>query len=367
VVSKETGENINEPVETETPTPTPTPTATPVETETSEPMETDQPTGEPPDEPTPTPTPITTPEPPKEFDEDDAVGYYLIIDGKAVQLFKFNREGMDYYAEVLNKYHEVLGDEVTIYSLIPPTASEFVKLRRYSDITDSQNDAMDYLQGRLDDAIVTVNVYDELNRHKDEYIYYKTDHHWTALGAYYGYRAFMEAIGEVPVELERYETAQVENFLGSTYTKTLNKELEKNPDTIHLYFPFNEYEYTMHTGSDTRTADIIDMSYAGEGKDKYLMFMSTGGATWSVIKTDVDNGKKILVMKDSFGNAWVPYLLSHYEEIYVVDARFYNKYATGLTIPEFIREYEISELLFLFYMEDVNWTKFMNGVEGHLD
>jgi hypothetical protein len=51
----------------------------------------------------------------------------------------------------------------------------------------------------------------------------------------------------------------------------------------------------------------------------------------------------------------------------VVDARFYNKYATGLTIPEFIREYEISELLFLFYMEDVNWTKFMNGVEGHLD
>ena len=109
------------------------------------------------------------------------------------------------------------------------------------------------------------------------------------------------------------------------------------------------------------------MSYAEGSSDKYLIFMSTGGATWSVIKTDVHNGKKIMVMKDSFGNAWVPFLLPHYEEIFVEDASFYINYTTGMTIPEFIEEHGIQELVFLFYMEDVNWTKFMNGVESHLN
>lgn len=317
--------------------------------------------------PSPEKTPAPTPKPtPREFGEDETVGYYLIVDGKAVQLFKFNREGMDYYAEVLNKYHNVLGDKVTLYSVIPPTNSEFVKLRKYADITDSQNDAMDYLYSRLDPGIIPVNVYDALNRHKDEYIYFRTDHHWTALGAYYGYCAFMETTGREPVPLDRYETVQVEGYLGSSYTKTLNKDLEKNPDTIYLYLPFSQYEYVMYYGDTAQTADLIDMSYAEGSGDKYLIFMSTGGATWSVIRTDVHNGKKILVMKDSFGNAWVPFLLPHYEEIYVVDARFYSKKATGMTIPEFIEKHGIQELVFLFYMEDVNWAKFMNGVESHL-
>lgn len=371
VITHESGEVIN----TEKPTPEPTPkvTVTPSPQQsnvpaTDEPVDSNQPepTVTPSPEPTPTPVPEPT-EPPKEFGENDTVGYYLIIDGKAVQLFKFNREGIDYYTEVLNKYHDVLGEDKTIYSMIAPTAGEFAILRRYSDITDSQNDAMDYLYNRLDPGIVPVNVYDELNKHKDDYIYFRTDHHWTALGAYYGYRAFAESAGFEPVSIDRYETIQVEGYLGSSYTKTLNKDLLKNPDTINLYMPFTEYEYTMYNRYSTGTADIIDLSYADSDRDKYLIFMSTGGATWSSIKTDVKNGRKILVMKDSFGNAWVPFLLPHYEEIYVVDARFYNKDVTGFNILQFMEEYDIPELVFMFYMEDVNWTAFMNNVEKHLE
>ena len=372
VITHESGENINTGGKTPDPTPAPSAKPTPVQTDnpaTQTPVESKNPGSEPTQEATPEPTPSPTPEPtqpPKEFGEEDTVGYYLIIDGKAVQLFKFNREGIDYYTDVLNQYHEVLGEDKTIYSMIAPTAGEFAILRRYSDITDSQNDAMDYLYSRLDPGIIPVNVYDELNKNKDEYIYFRTDHHWTALGAYYGYRAFAESAGFDPVSLERYETVQIEGYLGSSYTKTLNKDLLKNPDTIDLYLPFTEYEYTMYYRYSTVDAEIIDLSYAEGDRDKYLIFMSTGGATWSVIKTDVNNGRKILVMKDSFGNAWVPFLLPHYEEIYVVDARFYNQDVTGLNIPEFMDEYDISELVFMFYMEDVNWTTFMNNVENHL-
>lgn len=365
VVARENTGSINDPVPTNETLPEATPQATPTASPAGEAA---PPTSSPePQQQSQTPEPTPTPTPARTFEEDETVGYYLIVDGKAVELFKFNREGMDYYAKVLNEYRERLGEDVTVYSMIPPTASEFIKLKKYKDITDSQNDAMDYLYGMLDPGIVSINVYDALNQHKDEYIFFKTDHHWTALGAYYGYEAFMEATGRIPVPLEQYETAQVENYLGSSYTKTLNKELEKNPDTIQLYLPFTNYEYTMYEGNKTRTADIIDMQYATGKSDKYLIFLSNGGATWSVIKTDVHNGKKIMVMKDSFGNAWVPFLLPHYEEIYVVDARFYNKSVTGMNIPEFIEHHGIEEVLFLFYMEDVNWTKFMQGVEKLLN
>ena len=142
-----------------------------------------------------------------------------------MQLFKFNREGMDYYAEVLNKYHDGLG---MMSPCIPytSTASEFIKLRKYSDITDSQNDAMDYLYGRLDPGIVTVNVYDALNQHKDEYIYFKTDHHWTALGAITDVCLYGDHWQE-PVPLSRYETVRLKDILGAPTPRHLTRSWRK--------------------------------------------------------------------------------------------------------------------------------------------
>jgi hypothetical protein len=302
----------------------------------------------------------------KDFGDGPDVGYWLVVDGKAVQLFKFNKENFEYYSQILNKFNEKLGSNVKIYSMIPPTASEFMILKRYKGITDSQNDALGFLKSKLDKNISFVNVYDTLNKHKDEYIYFRTDHHWTALGAYYAYASLMETMGEEPVSLEKYEPINLGNYLGSSYTKTLDKSLEKNPDNVVAYKPFTDNEYFMYYGGDEKKADVIDMKYANDIKNKYLAFMSTGGATWSVVKTDVNNGKKIMVVKDSFGNVLVPFLFPHYEEIYVVDARFYNIDVTGKNIVEFIEDKGINELLFVIYMEDVNWHKFMQGVENLL-
>ncbi len=307
-----------------------------------------------------------TAEPEKDFGDGQDVGYWLVVDGKAVQLFKFNKESFEYYSQVINKYSQKMGDEVKIYSMIPPTASEFVQLKRYKGITDSQNDALGFLKSKLDNSITSVNAYDALNKHKDEYIYFRTDHHWTALGAYYAYAAFMETRQEQPVPLEQYEKLDLGDYLGSSYTKTLNKSLEKNPDSFVAYKPFTDYKYLMYYGKDEKEADVIDMRYADQISNKYLTFISSGGGTWSVIKTGVHNGKRIMVIKDSFGNALVPFLLPHYEEIYVVDARFYSIKATGKNIVEFAHDKGIDELLFVIYMEDVNWHKFMSGVESLL-
>lgn len=155
--------------------------------------------------------------------------------------------------------------------------------------------------------------------------------------------------------------------LGSSYTKTLDKSLEKNPDSFIVYKPYTKHEFFKYDGKGEHKADVIDMKYKDSLTDKYLTFISTGGSTWSVIRTEVNNGKKLLIIKDSFGNAIAPFMLSHYEEIYIVDARFYNKNVTGKNIIEFIEDNKIDEVLFCIYMEDVNWHKFMSGVEGLLN
>lgn len=304
-----------------------------------------------------------TPTPEKNYNESEGVGYWLVIDGKAVELFKFNKGNFEYYAEVLNKYNERLEGKIPIYSLIAPTNSEFVELKKYKGITDSQNNAIKYLDTKFSSGITSVNVYDILNNHKDEYIYFRSDHHWTALGAYYGYSAFMQTKNEEVVPLEKYKTVQIDNFLGSSYSKTMAKSIEKNPDTIYAYIPFVNYQYEMHHWNNSNQAEIIDMKYAKTKKDKYLVFLSSGDATWAVIRSDNKNGKKLLVIKDSYGNTIVPFLLPHYEEIYVVDPRFYDHETSGNLI-DFIGSKGINEILFVNYMEDVNSKEFMSGVEG---
>jgi len=311
-------------------------------------------------------TPETTPEPEKDYGDGPNVGYWMVVDGKAVQLFKFNKESFDYYAQILNRYNEKLGEGVKIYSMIPPTNGEFMQLKKYKGITDSQNDALGYLNSKMNDSIVSVDVFDALNKHKDEYIYFRTDHHWTALGAYYGYCEFMRTRGETPLSLDKFEKIDLGDFLGSSYTKTLDKSLEKNPDNIVAYKPLNSHEFTIYKGNDGTRADIIDMQYADDISKKYLVFISSGGATWSKVETDINNGRKILMIKDSFGNMLVPFLVPHYEEIYVVDSRFYNMNLTGKNIVEFVKDNGINEVVFCIYMEDVNWQKFMSGVENML-
>jgi hypothetical protein len=315
---------------------------------------------------TQTATPTPTPEPEKDYGDDPNVGYWMVVDGKAVQLFKFNKESIEYYAQVINKYNEKLGDGVKIYSMIPPTNGEFMQLKKYKSITDSQNDALGFLKTKLNDSIISVDVYDALNKHKDEYIYFRTDHHWTALGAYYGYCEFMRTKGDTPLSLDRFEKIDLGDFLGSSYTKTLDKSLEKNPDNIVAYKPLTNHKFTIYKGNEGTKADIIDLKYADDISKKYLVFISSGGATWSKVKTDINNGKKVLVIKDSFGNMLVPFLVPHYEEIYVVDSRFYNMNLTEKNIVEFVKDNGINEVVFCIYMEDVNWHKFMSGVENML-
>lgn len=356
-------EPFNGPVETIPSEPDIEPWLTPVPEAGAEnkPEMTPGPTGLPTLEPTPEPTHVPvqksepTPTPAEEKDDNGRkVGKILIYNNSAMQLFKANTEAEACYADTLNKFKEKAGENIKVYSLLAPTSIEFIDNEKYKSLSDPQKDAIDRVYGRLN-GVVPVDAYAKLKEHKGEYLYFRTDHHWTALGAYYAYVAFAETAGFEAVPLDKYETEDIENYLGSLYDMTSSSTLRKHPDTITVYKPFVNSEYNVWYEGPVKLK-VIDMSHAAQ-KNKYRVFIS-GDRPLGIIKTDVQNGRKILVIKDSYGNAMVPFLLPHYEEIYVVDPRQYGK-----NIFKLIQDNDIGEVVFLNYALIVGDKNFAGLIE----
>ncbi len=265
----------------------------------------------------------------------------LIIEDQIYEIFGYSKKSCQYYAEVINNYQKTFENEMKVYSIVVPSHIEFLQSKKYRRLSASQADAINIINQEFDEAIEPVNVYDALGEHYDEYIYFRSDHHWTALGAYYAYTAFAKKIGEEPYPLDAFEKVELDGFLGYLHHVNFNQKVENNPDTVEVYMPFVESEYSVLTeGGRQLTPDVINMQYA-KTNNKYMVFLS-GDNPLSVINTDVDNGRKILVFKDSYGNAFIPYLMSHYDEIHIIDPRHFQEGAASYAI-----EHGIQETLFL--------------------
>ncbi|WP_248928457.1 DHHW family protein [Paenibacillus hamazuiensis] len=303
-----------------------------------------------------------TQEKPQTQDESGRiVGKVLIVGNRAMNVFAYAPASAKRYADTINRLERLVRSEAGIHVsvLLAPTAVEFVQNEKLRKLSTSQDDAIRGVYEQLSAPIVRVDALGILRKHSEEYIYFRTDHHWTATGAYYGYEAYMRALGVPPVPLERYERQQVPGFLGSQYSATLSKKLEKEPDTIVLYKPFVSHEYAVHYSSHPSRMDLLDMSHASR-KNKYRIFLS-GDRPWARIKTETDNGRRLAVIKDSYGNALIPFLLPHFAEIYVIDPRQFDQ-----PLIPFLKEHEANELLVLNNTEVLVDSDFIRLIETRL-
>jgi len=265
----------------------------------------------------------------------------LIIADTCYEIFGYSEKSCAYYANAINSFKEQLEETDTVYSIVVPSHIEFVQSEKYRSMAMSQADAINYINEQFSDEVRPVNIYSTLAEHSQEYLYFRSDHHWTALGAYYAYSAFATAIGDKPYELDAFEHTVVEGFLGTLYNKSLSKEVKNNPDSVDIYMPFVKNDFTIYTPSGSKLKyDLINMKNA-KSSNKYLIFIS-GDNPLSIIDTELDNGKKIMVFKDSYGNAFIPYLTSHYDEIHIIDPRHYKQGAIS-----YAKENDIHEFLFI--------------------
>jgi len=294
-------------------------------------------------------------------DESSAKGNLLILNDTVMEVYKFKEEKAKSYANMINTAQNKLGEEIKIYSLLAPVQIEFLTNKKYKELSDSQYDAINFVNSNLSEKVIPVDAYTPIKDHIKEYVYYRTDHHWTALGAYYGYTGFTKAAGLDAMNLDEYTIGEAPGFLGHLSTVNPSETVNNNPDNVIFYNSpvksnMEVYFYDKETGEKkSYSGAVISKSYI-ENDQKYGIFLG-GDFPLGIIKTDSNSDKKIMVIKDSYGNAFIPFLLPHYSEIYVVDPRHYKE-----SIVDLVHENGIDEVLFLNYVLTTNFDSYMNSV-----
>lgn len=297
--------------------------------------------------------PVEIPDTPVQPSNTDKVVYdkdgIVIVGTRAFSLYSAGTGNCANYANVINQYKEKLPN-VNVYSLVMPTACEFYSPAEIASRNSSQLAHINAIYRNLKN-VTGVDAYSELRAHTDEAIYLRTDHHWAPLGGYYSAKAFAEAAGVPFLPLSDYTEKVSTGYVGTMYGYTnKNPVLLNNPENFVYHVPktvnytTTYYNYKFSNGSISgayapmQAAFFLD--YGNNSSDNYCTFMG-GDAKIVHVKTDTKNGRHLAIFKDSFGNTIPGYLFGSFEEIYVLDIRYFSHNAI-----DFMKEKQITDLLF---------------------
>ena len=267
-------------------------------------------------------------------------GFVIVnLDGHWRGLPLFAGGECENYISFMNELYDQIGDTVKIYSMPVPLASEYYLPANYSEYSVPQGETFKKVWSKLNEGIIKVDVTEVLDQHKEEDIYLRTDHHWSALGAYYSAQKLAEAAGVPYAALDSYNEQSVDGYVGSLYGYTQSSNLLNDPEVFTWYEPVPAVE-----------ADHYDISFNYQYTDgllietdvpnSYLRFMGSDDQIIKV-RTSVKNGRKLLMLKDSYGNAEIPFLTGSFEEIWVIDQRYFAR-----NLPDFIRAMGITDFVF---------------------
>lgn len=264
----------------------------------------------------------------------------LIYNGMAIQIFGGSKYTATYLSKAVNEIKRNLPDHVNVYLGITPTHGEFYLPSEYINRRTSERKIIDTAYSFLDPSVISFDISAELFKHKDEYIFFNTDHHWTGLGAYYAYVAFCKKTGLTAVPLSEMRRAVIPKFLGTLYRSTRDKRLEDNIDSVVYHkVPISNVTYHLSGngyGQITKSNLYVENARGG---NSYGVFLG-GDIPAICIVSKQQNGKRILILKNSFGNAIAPYFVSHFERTYVCDYRYFE-----CNLKDFIEKNGITDLL----------------------
>ncbi|MCR4925792.1 MAG: hypothetical protein K5917_05845 [Clostridiales bacterium] len=262
----------------------------------------------------------------------------LVINNRGLMLYGGSYQVGRNYASYLNTYKLELGKDVNIYSMVVPTSVAYYLPEKYKKYSASQLDNINNINSYLKD-VKAVDVYSVLEQHKDEAIYSRTDHHWQPLGAYYAAQTFAVDANVPFADLSTYEKVVETDYVGTLYSFTQNASLKNNPEDFIYYKPSNSYTTTYYNTA-FQNPSVRSLFVKAYGSNRYCSFLGSDQLI-ARLETDVKNGRRLVIIKDSYGNALVPFLTNSFEEIYVVDMRYFD-----LNAIKFIKEKNITDVLF---------------------
>ena len=232
--------------------------------------------------------------------------------------------------------------EVTVYSMVIPTSVDFYNPDEYSGYTELQKDKIEYIENELKNTGVTnIKVYDTLSKHTNEEIYSRTDHHWMPLGAYYAAQVFCKDAGVKVPDISKYRKETCGGYVGSMYYYSSDVNLYNDPEQYTVYYSPNEdklttkyYNRYYSNGYDSNLFLCNDASYY------YLTFLGSDDLI-AHVKTNASTGRNLVVIKESYGNALIPFFTESFDNIYVLDLRYCEVNAIN-----FCKEVGATDLLF---------------------
>lgn len=273
----------------------------------------------------------------------ESKGVYLGKDDYLLEQFdKPNEENVANNLKAINSFAERYNN-VKQYMLISPTAVNILStnLPMAAPAIDQQEYIDNYVK-KLDSSISFVDTYTTLLEHKKEDIFYKSDHHWTSLGAFYSYQKLADVMDLSVKDSDDYDIELVSNsFEGALASKSGYRTKQK--DKVKVYIPKDENDKVVvnYEEEQKRTATLYE-SEKLEEKDKYQVFLG-GNHPLVKINTASTSGKTLLIFKDSYANSFVPFLTSHFSKIILIDPRYYYE-----DIDELMKFENVDEVLYLY-------------------
>lgn len=275
-----------------------------------------------------------------------------IIFGKENYLFKkfttFNDEMLENNLNSIITFTNNYNKEVDFF-IIPNSYAVYDELTpRYLPLVDQLsliNSINSYLYLKSNDHINTINVAEELLKNKDDYIYYKTDHHWTSYGAYLAYLTYMDYLGLEIVDINNLEKITINNFLGTYYNRS--KYFKADSDFITYYNILG-----LHIEIDGKEQlSLMDLDKF-KGSDKYSAFLWGNNGLTKVINENISEerkGSSILIFKDSYANSFIQFLSYNYEIIDIIDLRYFKE-----SIRNFMKDKDYNEILIMYSFNNLS-------------
>ena len=289
----------------------------------------------------------------------------LYVKGDAAySVYYFGKENCTNYVAALNNVAAELKGQTTVYNiLVPNNSGVMLSEDELSKLAGSdQEQAIDYYYSIESDDVKTVDTIKTLREHNDEYLYFRTDHHWTQLAAYYVYQNFCKVKGMEAHDLSYYDKKEFKNFLGTFYSTLGNSNMEANPDTVDAYVPkgTNDMTFWDTDGKEWNWNVIYDVD-SWASSSKYMTFIG-GDRPMEVIENpQIKDGSSCVVLKESYGNCFVPFLVDHYQTVYVLDYRY-----TTVNVLDFVKEKQADDLIIINNITIIGSTSVVDLISGLL-
>ena len=281
-------------------------------------------------------------------------GIIIVGSGDSVRAFEpfhGTKNGGLGYADVVNRYKHTFGSAVNVYCMIIPTAAAIYCPEEAKEWTRDQCSVVRNVYAHLSDSVKVVDLFDTMQEHATEPIYSRTDHHWAPLGAYYAAQQFATSAGLPFADLSTYEKHVIHNYVGTMFRFSRDLAVKNAPEDFVYYTPTGvDYTTTYIRYQLGKKRQVVREKEPEEGKffytfedgssAAYMTFMH-GDANTTKVKTSTRNGRRLLILKDSYGNAIPAYLFHSFEEIHVVDCRYFTK-----NIVHYVQKNDITDILF---------------------